>query len=1181
MKTIIYHFEKTRLLLISCVLLVLSTSGYAQNIITLTPLPGGTEGDDRYTDSSTLQINSAGVVSYYNSNSYDDWSVSASTVTPTGALGKTFAITFGGMSSVRTTAGNDFGKMISAGGIDRAATGPLGIRGGVSNGFDPNEGFYFGLDLSNINPTAAIQITKIAVADLNATNETGIIVSRLNPLRKIIFGNAGSPGITHQLTSGAGTIDVSSFNLYVTGGQVNNSLVSIFNNSAAASGFRITAVELKVLTNIFNPASVTNIAHPRLLLKQGQEANINTLITQSSEFSATHSYIISQATSFLSEPSLTYNPVNGRMLETARSAIKQIFFLSYAYRMTGNTAYATKAEQVMNTVCNFPDWVTYSLDVAEMCFAVSIGYDWLYDNLSATTRQKAREKILNYAFLTQKTKPFWDYTSNWNQVCIGGLAFGALAILGDGTTQMDTEAKYILNNILVKNPNSMDAYANGNYQEGAMYWSYGTTYEVLLLSALEGIFGQNHEGFKRLTFTPGFLESARYMQYITGPSSLYFNYSDCTEKRTPLPATLWMAKKLNDPSILTMEKELMQNGRYTSNYSEDARFLPIAMIYGKDVNMNNLTPPSQKVWNGYGTQPVALVRTSWQGSTGKYIGVKGGTPTYSHAHMDGGSFVYDSQGVRWAVDFGKEDYDAINTNITPSGAQNDFSQSSNRWNIFRISNISHNTLSIKKTTETTWQKHKVNGNASITEIYDTSAKRGAKIDLKSLIGLNNEVDAITRSIYLVNDSLLEIKDYVDNGNQAINLYWNMATTALVESVSSSKLKLTQGGKTAFLEVILSNSAVSFVLASNRSTDPVSYFPSATYERKNDGSVMVGFTATIPANEIVTFTVKLTDGPEVPPSSTEPVNYILLELPNPNTGLEGNTLYYDASEFHVDHSGDVSIGGISTEYAWNVYGNTNVANALNKKFFFRWYGMATTNTSSGTNYGAILTPAGIDRSANGELGIRGGDSNGIDSNEGFRFGFDASYLPTSVTLQLAKVGVNFVTGSRSGMIVNRKNTSKKISFGGTSSSANVILSSGAGLVNVEDLDIKITGGLTDYDMASVFNIGGAGSFRINKLVFKITSEGEGALMDTSKKPLLEGKSQEVIIYPNPVTTDLFIANLNDGYNTVKIFNSLGVCVLDKVITNSSKIDLQTLAPGLYIAHITTKDNTLITKKIIKQ
>ncbi|WP_113661510.1 T9SS type A sorting domain-containing protein [Pedobacter nanyangensis] len=1172
---------------------------YAQNTITLTPNINGTEGNTVFTDASTIVISSSGAASYYNSNSSDDWSVAATTITQSGALNKTFDITWGGMASVITSGGDNYGKMLTAGGIDRSSSGQLGIRNGTNAGIDPGEGYFFGLNLSNLAVTAGVQITKISVAYLNASNETGIIVNRKNTSKRIVFGNAGAPGINFTLSSGAGDVDVSSLGLYIGGGSVDDEIVSIFNNSAVASDWRITKIELKVLTNIFNAAVITNTAHPRLLLKENEEAAIQTLISQSPEYHSVHSYIIEQANTFLTAPVLVYNPnISNRILETSREAITRIFYLSYAFRMTNNTAYRVKAEEVINTVCDFPNWVTYSLDVAEMCFAVSIGYDWLYDGLSTATKQKAREKILNYAFLTQKTAAFWDYTSNWNSVCIGGLTMGALAILGDGTTQMDDEAKYIINRVLIKNPNALNAYANGNYPEGPMYWSYGTTYQVLLLSGLEKIYGVNHEGINRLIYTPGFLESAKFMQYASGTSSLFFNYSDGTDKRVPLPATMWMAKKLNNPSILSIEKELLENGKYASNYSEDARFLPLALIYGKDISITNLTPPLQKLWYGYGEQPVAMVRTDWQGPNGKFFGVKGGTPNYSHAHMDGGTFVYDAQGLRWATDFGKEDYEAIKANISPPGAQNDFSQNSNRWNVFRTSNISHNTLSIKRTTESIWQHHKVNGKATISETYDTNAKRGAKINLLSLIGLNNEVDAIDRSIYLVNGSYLEIKDYIDNGAEAINLYWNMATTANVTVLNATQLKLTQGGKTIVLEVVCSNPAVTFTLASNRSADPVSYFPSATYERKNPNASMVGFEATIPANEVVTFTVTLKDDAVVPPSTTEAVNYVLLELPAPVTGLEANNLYYDTSEFHVNEAGEINIGGTSTEYAWNVYGNTNFSEVFGKKFLFRWSGMASTNLSSGSNYGAMLAPAGIDRSSIGELGIRGlnGDinisANGIDVNEGYQVGFDASKLPSNFVLQLAKVGLSLVSGSKKGIIVNRTATSKTKTFGGSSSSGvdYKFPSNGLGFVDVENLDIKIQGGHSNYNLASIFNIGtGTENIRINKFVFKIVlDETTLALPLTSEANILKEIGKELTVYPNPFKDHITLQNIVDRKENIqiKVFSLSGHCVFNNSYPlnakiNQVKLDLQKVSPGTYLIQITDRTGVVATKKIIKQ
>ena len=53
----------------------------------------------------------------------------------------------------------------------------------------------------------------------------------------------------------------------------------------------------------------------------------------------------------------------------------------------------------MNTVCAFKDWNhSHFLDVGEMAMAVSIGYDWLYDELSEETKANARAALNQHAF---------------------------------------------------------------------------------------------------------------------------------------------------------------------------------------------------------------------------------------------------------------------------------------------------------------------------------------------------------------------------------------------------------------------------------------------------------------------------------------------------------------------------------------------------------------------------------------------------------------------------------------------------------------------------------------------------------------------------------------------------------------------------------------------------------------
>ena len=60
-----------------------------------------------------------------------------------------------------------------------------------------------------------------------------------------------------------------------------------------------------------------------------------------------------------------------RLLAISRIALKRIYYLSYAYRMTGDKKYAHRAEQEMLAVSRFTDWnPTHFLDVGEMVMAL-------------------------------------------------------------------------------------------------------------------------------------------------------------------------------------------------------------------------------------------------------------------------------------------------------------------------------------------------------------------------------------------------------------------------------------------------------------------------------------------------------------------------------------------------------------------------------------------------------------------------------------------------------------------------------------------------------------------------------------------------------------------------------------------------------------------------------------------
>jgi hypothetical protein len=283
--------------------------------------------------------------------------------------------------------------------------------------------------------------------------------------------------------------------------------------------------------------------------------------------------------------------------------------------------------------------------VGEMTMAMAIGYDWLYDRLPETSRTAIRTAIRQKgidASMVPGQNNWLKVTNNWNQVCNAGMVYGAMATYEDDPTT----ARLIINRALDSVVLPMaDYFPDGAYPEGYGYWGYGTTFNVLLVSALENLFGSAFG----LVEKQGFLQTPAYLVNMVGSSGLPFNYSDAGSRAGELqPAMFWFAQRLKDPSLLWIERRFLEQGNFKDGVKD--RVLPAAMLWLGNTDLSGITPPKATMWSGQGKNPVALMRTSWTDPDAIYVGVKGGSPSVSHAHMDVGSFVMDADGVRWAMD---------------------------------------------------------------------------------------------------------------------------------------------------------------------------------------------------------------------------------------------------------------------------------------------------------------------------------------------------------------------------------------------------------------------------------------------------------------------------------------------------------------------------------------------------
>ena len=554
--------------------------------------------------------------------------------------------------------------------------------------------------------------------------------------------------------------------------------------------------------------------HPRILLCKGAEKALKKQATLP-VWNGLYESILQACDTMLGLPVNERVVVGRRLLATSRENLRRILFLGFAYRMTGEKRYSDRAEAEMLKAASFSDWnPSHFLDVAEMTAALAIGYDWLYPKLSETSRRTIRTAILEKGLKPSFGKEhdaILNAPTNWNQVCHCGMAYGALAV---AETEPDL-ARRTIERAVEKVRIPMRHYApDGAYPEGYAYWEYGTSFNVLLISAMENAFGTDFG----LCDAPGFLESGKFMLHMVTPQLRSFCYSDCSTDAGLLPALFWFYRKTGDASILCNQGWLLQADS-RKNHLQD-RLLPLLFVWGQGASLDKPTVPETLYWKGGGDNPVFLMRSGWNDPDALYVGVKMGTPGASHAHMDVGSFIFEADGVRWAIDMGGEDYDRLEKRGVDlwNGAQG-----SQRWEVFRYNNKAHNTLTFND------KPQSIKGKVQIKDWRDSTRLRYVAMDLTPVY--EGQVRYAERAVAMVDDSYAVIEDRVEPGLYYTRMRWTLVTEATPRILSDSVLLLERGGKRCYVR-IASQTPVRWIIRPAVSEN--------TYDSPNPGVTIVAF-----------------------------------------------------------------------------------------------------------------------------------------------------------------------------------------------------------------------------------------------------------------------------------------------------------------------------------------------------
>ncbi len=371
-------------------------------------------------------------------------------------------------------------------------------------------------------------------------------------------------------------------------------------------------------------------------------------------------------------------------LGPCRTVKQRVQALAMLYHVTGELRYAERAKAEMLNFITYPTYYPeHYLNVAEACYALCLGYDWLYELFTEEERQNIRdavkEKCFDTAYDLMKTTKGWAGTlNNWNQVCNGGIAIGAMTLM-----EYYPELCSELVSFAVKNmPRSLaDISPDGVYPEGVMYWEYGTTYGTYFMAALDSVLGEDY-GLSKLQ---GYAESMAYAMYCTAPQGSLASYADThvLNKETGMmergaPQSYWMADHFNEPAFAWFPLTYMPySGLYEGGVYEMLWYKPQETVTPAQAEF-----PLDMTYDG--TESMTFFRQNWTDEEAMYVLFKGGNNQSNHGCLDIGQFLLDRFGIRWAVDLQSESY----------AVPDYWDKIEGRWRYYRKRAEGHNTLLI-------------------------------------------------------------------------------------------------------------------------------------------------------------------------------------------------------------------------------------------------------------------------------------------------------------------------------------------------------------------------------------------------------------------------------------------------------------------------------------------------------
>lgn len=400
--------------------------------------------------------------------------------------------------------------------------------------------------------------------------------------------------------------------------------------------------------------------------------------------------------------------------------------MSMAYQLTEDETYLEELMEIMEYVAAYPDWApTHHLSPPRIALGFIIAYDWCYDAWTPEEREFIEETLYE-KFFYEIALAYQSGGSPLNNAAIAtnnhNIVFNAVAAMG-GLALMDVypeESAYITSNAIYGTDIMWYHWApNGAWYEGVDYWNLTMEYTVYFLSSLQSALNTMY-GYD---YIEGISDASEYMIY-SQTNNAAFNYGDCTADHFTqdlyTPEMMWLSNRFEKPGIT--QAVVSFNADALKTATDNALGL---LWYNTDTPTGDIALPLDKF---YAENDEISMRNNWsQNSTSSAVGIHGGATVTEHSQLDGGSFIFEQGGVRWAIDTGKDNYNV------PNYWQTTYSKNtSNRWLYFRSQPAAHNTIEINPSADYT--SHQLDSYVDVNLVESGADGAIATADMSGVLG---------------------------------------------------------------------------------------------------------------------------------------------------------------------------------------------------------------------------------------------------------------------------------------------------------------------------------------------------------------------------------------------------------------------------------------------------------------